>query len=166
MLLGPCNPGKWDRATQGNNTAAKPSAIERPEKRKTPFGRKATLFNSLWRTPKFWKILLLKLSLRIKLFYIKWLAVLKCLMKQSHVWSTFQNIVFGTVLLSLGLLCRADNYHSNLDSDALRAMTGLKGESAGMLLGSSYNFWYFVAKSKILEDLLFGIVIANQIAVY
>ena len=58
-------------------------------------------------------IYLLKLSLRIRLLYINWLAVLLCLMKQSHVWSTFQNNIYGTVLLSLGLFWSADNYLSN-----------------------------------------------------
>jgi hypothetical protein len=40
---------------------------------------------------------------------------------------------FGIVLLRMGLLCRADDSVSNLDCAALRAMTGLKGESAVML---------------------------------
>ena len=53
--------------------------------------------------------------------------------KQSHVRSTFQNIVFGIVLLRMGLLCRADDYISNLDCAALRAMTGSEGESAVMI---------------------------------
>jgi len=34
------------------------------------------------------------------------------------------------VLLSLGLLCRADDYDSNLDCAALRAMTDPEGERA------------------------------------
>jgi hypothetical protein len=45
----------------------------------------------------------------------------------------FQNIVFGIVLLSLGLLWSAVDYLSNIDSTALRAMTVSKGESAVML---------------------------------
>ena len=49
------------------------------------------------------------------------------------VCGAIYNNVFGTVLLSLGLLCRADNYLSNLDCAALRAMTGHEGESAVML---------------------------------
>jgi hypothetical protein len=36
------------------------------------------------------------------------------------VGGTIQNNVFGTVLLSLGLLWSADNYLSNLDCAALR----------------------------------------------
>ena len=80
-------------------------------------------------------ISLLKLSLRTKQLYIKWLAQSWCLVKQSHVWSTFQNNVFGKVLLRMGLLCRAHNYLSNLDCAALRAMTGSEGESAVMLFG-------------------------------
>jgi hypothetical protein len=39
------------------------------------------------------------------------------------------------VLLSLGLLCRAGDYLSNLDCAALREMTGSEGESAIMLFG-------------------------------
>ena len=39
------------------------------------------------------------------------------------------------MLLSLRLLCRADDYPSNLDRAALRAMTGLDGEGAVMLFG-------------------------------
>ena len=64
---------------------------------------------------------------------------MKNLMK---VGDAIQNNVFGTVLLSLGLLFRwigtsrrADNYLSNLDCEALRAMTGSEGESAVMLFG-------------------------------
>jgi hypothetical protein len=41
--------------------------------------------------------------------------------------------VFDTVLHKKGLLCRTDNYHSNSDCAALRAMTNLKGDSAIML---------------------------------
>ena len=41
--------------------------------------------------------------------------------------------VFGTVLHWMVLLCRADNYPSNKDCAALRAMTGHKEESAVML---------------------------------
>jgi len=37
------------------------------------------------------------------------------------------------VLLCLGLLCRADDYPSDLDCAALRAMTGPEVESAVML---------------------------------
>ncbi len=37
------------------------------------------------------------------------------------------------VLLSLGLLCRADDHLSNLDCTALRAMTGHEEESAVMM---------------------------------
>ncbi len=44
-------------------------------------------------------------------------------------------LFFGTVLLSLRLLCRAGDYVSNLDCAALRAMTGHEGVSAVMLLG-------------------------------
>ena len=46
------------------------------------------------------------------------------------VCGTFQNIVFGIVLLCMGLLWSADNHVSNLDCAALRAMTGPKCESA------------------------------------
>ena len=46
-----------------------------------------------------------------------------------------QNIVFGTVLLRMRLLCRAGDYLSNLDCAALRAMTGPEGESAVILFG-------------------------------
>ena len=35
-----------------------------------------------------------------------------------------RTLFFLMVLLSLGLLCRADDYVSNLDCAALRAMTG------------------------------------------
>ena len=41
---------------------------------------------------------------------------------------------FGTVLLSLGLLWRANDYLSNSDCAALRAMTDPKCESAVLLL--------------------------------
>ena len=44
-----------------------------------------------------------------------------------------QNIVFGIMLLSLGLLCRAEDQVSNLYCAALRAMTGPECESAVML---------------------------------
>jgi triphosphoribosyl-dephospho-CoA synthetase len=40
------------------------------------------------------------------------------------VCGTFQNIVFGIVLHSMGLLWSADDSVSNLDCAALRAMTG------------------------------------------
>ena len=40
------------------------------------------------------------------------------------------------MLFSLGLLWGADNYFSNLDCAALRAMTGTEGDSAVMLFGS------------------------------
>ena len=53
----------------------------------------------------------------------------------------FQNIVSGSVLHSLGLLCRADDYDSNLDSSALRAMTDPEGESAIMLLVVFLQLW-------------------------
>ena len=43
-----------------------------------------------------------------------------------------RNIVFGIVLQSLGLLCRAGDYVSEVDCAALRAMTGPEGESAAM----------------------------------
>ena len=36
----------------------------------------------------------------------------------------FQNIVFGIVLLSMGLLCRAGDYLSNSDCAALRGYSG------------------------------------------
>ena len=52
------------------------------------------------------------------------------------VCGAIQNIVFGRVLLSLRLLCRADDCVSNLDCEALRAMTGHGGESATMLFGT------------------------------
>ena len=45
------------------------------------------------------------------------------------------NIVFGRVLLSLRLLCRADDYVSNLECAALRAMTAYERESAVILFG-------------------------------
>ena len=48
---------------------------------------------------------------------------------------SIQNFVFGIVLLSLRLLCRADGYVSGVDCAALRAMTGLEGECAVMLFG-------------------------------
>jgi hypothetical protein len=47
-----------------------------------------------------------------------------------------RKIVFGTVLPSLGLLWSADDYLSNSDCAALRAMTGLEWESAFRLFGS------------------------------
>ena len=49
------------------------------------------------------------------------------------VGGAIQNIVFGTVLLRMGLLCRADDYVSNLNCAALRAMTGYERESAVIL---------------------------------
>ena len=52
----------------------------------------------------------------------------------------FQNIVFGTVLLSLGLLCRAGDTISNLDYVALRAMTAPEWENADMLFVVFPNF--------------------------
>ena len=58
-------------------------------------------------------IFLVELSLRTKRLYIKWLVYSLCLVKQSHNLKHFQNNVFGTVLLSLGLLCRAGNHLSN-----------------------------------------------------
>jgi hypothetical protein len=42
------------------------------------------------------------------------------------VGGAIQNNVFGPVLLSLGLRCRAGDYPSNSDCVALRAMTGLE----------------------------------------
>ena len=51
------------------------------------------------------------------------------------VGGAIQDIVFGTVLLSLGLLWSADVNPSNSDCAALRAMTGSEGESAVMLFG-------------------------------
>jgi hypothetical protein len=45
----------------------------------------------------------------------------------------FQNNVFGTVLLRMGLLCRADDYVSEVDCAALRAMTITEDESADIL---------------------------------
>jgi len=54
----------------------------------------------------------------------------------------FQNNVFGIVLLSMGLLCRAGVYLSNIDCVALRAMTGHEGESAVIL---------FVVFSQLLK---------------
>ncbi|MEI6138459.1 MAG: hypothetical protein WCP85_04305 [Mariniphaga sp.] len=51
------------------------------------------------------------------------------------VGGAIQNNVFGKVLLSLGLLWSANNYLSNLDCAALRAMTGSEGESAVTLFG-------------------------------
>ena len=69
------------------------------------------------------------------------------------VCGAIRNIVFGTVLLSLGLLCRASNHPSNSDCAALRAMTGHEGESAVMLFvvfphplkpcGAIHNFCLF-----------------------
>ena len=47
----------------------------------------------------------------------------------------FQNVVFGTVPLRKGLLCRADDYLPNFNCAALRAMTGPGGESAVILFG-------------------------------
>ena len=47
----------------------------------------------------------------------------------------FQNIDFGTLLLRMGLLCRADTYHSNYVCAALRAMTGPEWKSAFILFG-------------------------------
>jgi hypothetical protein len=52
----------------------------------------------------------------------------------------FQNNVFGTVLLRMGLLWSADNYLSNLDCAALRAMTDRDDESAVMLFVIFPNF--------------------------
>ena len=51
--------------------------------------------------------------------------------------------VFGTVLHWMVLLCRADNYPSNKDCAALRAMTGSEGESAVMLFLFFSNFLKF-----------------------
>ena len=51
------------------------------------------------------------------------------------VGGAIQNSAFGTVLLSLRLLCRASDYVSKLDCSALRAMTGAERESAVMLFG-------------------------------
>ena len=52
----------------------------------------------------------------------------------------FQNNVFGTVLLRMGLLWSAGNYLSNLDCAALRAMTDRDDESAVMLFVIFPNF--------------------------
>ena len=56
------------------------------------------------------------------------------------IWSNFQNNVFGTVLLRMGLLFRwigtsrrAHNYLSNSDCATLRAMTDTEWEGAIML---------------------------------
>ena len=54
----------------------------------------------------------------------------------------FQNIVFGTVLPSMGLLWSADNHLSNSDSSTLRAMTSSDKESAVMV---------FVVFSQLLK---------------
>ena len=51
------------------------------------------------------------------------------------VCGAIQNNVFGTVLLRMGLLCRADDCVSNLDCAALRAMTVPKCVSADALFG-------------------------------
>ena len=116
-------------------------------------------------------ILLPKLSLRTKRQYIKWLAGLRCLVWQSHVWSTVRNIVFGIVLHSLGLLCRADDYLSNLECPALRAMTGHEGESAVMLFvvfshplkpcGAIQNFACFPKVLPLVVVLSFPKGVAN-----
>ena len=65
----------------------------------------------------------------------------------------FQNYVFGTVLLSLGLLWSADVNLSNSDCAALRAISGHQREDTIMLLvvfiqllilcGEIQNFDYF-----------------------
>ena len=47
----------------------------------------------------------------------------------KSLWHSLEHC-FGKVLLSMGLLCRAGVYPSNLDCAALRAMTGTEGESA------------------------------------
>ena len=49
------------------------------------------------------------------------------------VGGAIQNNVFSTVLLSLALLWSADNYLSNSDCAALRAMTGPESEGAVIL---------------------------------
>jgi len=77
----------------------------------------------------------------------------------------FQNIVCGIVLLSLGLLCRADDYPSNSDCAALRAMTGHEGESAVMLFvvfpqllnhcGAIHNFECFPKALSLVVVLSF-----------
>jgi hypothetical protein len=61
----------------------------------------------------------------------------------------FQNNLFGTVLLSLGLLWSAGDYLSNLDCFALRAMTSTKRDSTVMLFVVFPNFYCFVAQSMI-----------------
>ena len=52
----------------------------------------------------------------------------------------FQNIVFGIVLLRMGLLWSADVNPSNPDCAALRAMTGIECEAACYLFGRFLNF--------------------------
>jgi len=65
----------------------------------------------------------------------------------------FQNVVFGTVPLRKGLLCRADDYLPNFNCAALRAMTGPERQSAIRLFviiihllklcGAIQNFTFF-----------------------
>jgi hypothetical protein len=50
----------------------------------------------------------------------------------------------------MGLLCRADDWVSNLECAALRAMTGLEGESAVMLFGIFIQLLNLVAQSSTL----------------
>ena len=62
----------------------------------------------------------------------------------------------------MGLLCRADDWVSNLECAALRAMTGLEGESASILFGIFIQLFELCGAIQVLEDLPLWIVIANE----
>ena len=51
------------------------------------------------------------------------------------------------------MLCRADDWVSNLECAALRAMTGLEGESASILFGIFIQLFELCGAIQVLEDL-------------
>ena len=79
--------------------------------------------------------------------------------RQSHVWSTFQDNVLGTVLLRMRFLWSAGDYLSNCYCAALRAMTVPERERAARLFVvtlpklSLRTEWQYI---KLLAIILLG----------
>jgi len=78
-------------------------------------------------------IFLPELSLRTKRLCNNWLAVSKCLMKQSHDWSTVRNIAFVWCFLGWDCFGVHKTIIKTLIPVERRAMTGSESESAVML---------------------------------
>jgi len=66
----------------------------------------------------------------------------------------------------LGLLWSADNYHSNSDCAALRAMTGAEDGGAVILFAGFIQLLKLCGAIRNFEGFILGIVIANQTKVY